>query len=55
MEWMIGASVLAAMVAILVFGVVLLGYRVIHGIRVYFRFWGDQSGNLPRDAQDRSG
>jgi hypothetical protein len=47
MEWMIGASVLAAMVAILVFGVVLLGYRVIHGIRVYFRFWGTSLVTCP--------
>jgi hypothetical protein len=40
MEWLIATYELAAMVAILMLGVVLLAYRVIHGIGVYFRLRG---------------
>jgi hypothetical protein len=40
MEWLIATYELAAAVAVVVLGVLLLGDRVIHGIRVYFKFRG---------------
>lgn len=40
MEWLVAPYVLAAMGAVLGLGVALLGYRVVHAIRVYFRFRG---------------
>jgi hypothetical protein len=55
MEWLIATYALAAMVAIFVVGVMLLVYRLIHGICGYFRFWEDQAGDLPRDARGGGG
>jgi len=40
MEWLVAPYVLAAMVAVLGLGVALLAYRVVHAIRVYFKFRG---------------
>jgi hypothetical protein len=47
MEWLVAMYVLAAAIGIVVLGVVLLGYRVIHGIRVYFRFCGTRLVTCP--------
>jgi hypothetical protein len=47
MEWLIAMYDLAAMVAIFMLGVVLLGYRMIHGIGIYFRFRGTRLLTCP--------
>ena len=51
MEWVIATYELAAVVAIVLLGMVLLAYRVIHGIRVYFRFRGTRLVTCPETHQ----
>jgi hypothetical protein len=51
MEWLIATYELAALVAIVVLGLVLLAYRLIHAIRVYFRFQGTWLVTCPETHQ----
>jgi hypothetical protein len=47
MEWLIATYELVAAVAVIVLGVVLLGDRVVHGIRVFFKFRGTRLVTCP--------
>jgi hypothetical protein len=51
MEWLIATYELAALAAIVVLGLALLAYRVIHGIFVYFRFQGTRLVTCPETQQ----
>ena len=51
MEWLIATNELAAIVGITVVGLALLGYRVIHGIRIYLRFRGARLVTCPETHQ----
>jgi hypothetical protein len=51
MEWLIATYEIAALVGIVVLGVVLLVYRAIHGIRVYFRSRGTRLVTCPETHQ----
>ena len=52
MEWLIATYEIAALVGIVVLGVVLLVYRAIHGIRIYFRSRGTRLVTCPETHRD---
>jgi hypothetical protein len=47
MEWLVAACELAAVVAVVLLGAMLLAYRVVHGLRNYFRFRGTRLLTCP--------
>ena len=51
MEWLVATYELAAMVAILMLGAVLLVYRLAHGVRIYFKFRGTRMVTCPETFQ----
>jgi hypothetical protein len=51
MEWLIATYEVAAIVAIFLLGMGLLGYRLIHAIRIYFRFRGTRLVTCPETHQ----